>query len=421
MKVEHYCYTRVKYLDYCVFSKPNNLPNYAYKEIQEKILSITDSIDANLNRPKWVLIKTPEYIVWGVCCLNRILSDEYNCDYCGTPISGMFAIVLTEYDKDCRVPYDIGYFRKLYEQEVSRFWNMQESHLNLSYGFINGDFNYIRARQNSNLDKLNTDKFKCLSHGLVNTVDLISTALSIESVSLLIDNDTIGQATSIKGAFMNCVSSLVPYGMYDVKQLCPRCKKQVTSFTSSGVCLTCGEKERISEEVHKIEDDVMNKQLKRELDEANSKIQYLEYDLEEANKKIKKQSLLNKILIALIALLFLYLSFAFCDTSSWGLLKKSYTNESKTEFLIPDTYQSSTLFTREEINVVRGIETELEIEYNGTQGNVEFSCNVDWVKIISTTPSLRVNVLPYSSEGRREAQIIAIYGQQKDTLTITQF
>ena len=104
MKIQHYCYTRGKFLDYCVFSRPTNLDQFAIKEIKSKALSVTDSIESKLSTPKWILIKTPEYVVWGICCLNRILSEEYNCDYSGTPISGMFAVVISEYD-NIQLPY----------------------------------------------------------------------------------------------------------------------------------------------------------------------------------------------------------------------------------------------------------------------------------------------------------------------------
>lgn len=318
MIIQHYCYTRAKFLDYCVFSRPSNLHQSAIKEVKSKVLSITDSIDSKLSTPKWILIKTPEYVVWGVCCLNRILSEEYNCDYSGTPISGMFAVVISEYDS-IQLPYDIEYFRRLYELEVSSFWTRKETHICQVDGFISGKYNFVRATWSDNVNIINTDPFKCLSLEATNKEDIISAALTLDNVSLLIDNDNFEQATNKSGAFMNCISSFVAPGLYAVKQLCPKCKEYVSAFTSAGVCPTCQEKEQKRIDTIKKEEEEMDKQLRRDLDEANSKILYLQYDIEEANKSIKKKNLLIKVLLGIIVLLLLTLSYLWRESFSLNL------------------------------------------------------------------------------------------------------
>ena len=424
MKIQHYCYTRAKFLDYCVFSRPSNLNQSAIKEIKSKVLSVTDSIESKLSTPKWILIKTPEYVVWGVCCLNRILSEEYNCDYSGTPISGMFAVVISEYD-NIQLPYDVEYFRRLYELEVSKFWTRKEAHICQVDEFIPGNFNFIRAIQNSNASIINTDPFKCLSLGTINKEDIISAALTLDNVSLLIDNDNIEQATNKQGAFMNCLSPSVASGSYAVKQLCPKCKEYVSAFTFSGVCYTCQEKEQERIVTIKKEEEDMDKQLRRDLEEANSKILYLQYDIEEAKKKIKKKDLLLKILLVVILLLLLTLSYLCRDSFSLNLfgndneqsLHSEMSNNLSSKPMETDTYR---LFTNHEIVVGMAGNDSLVVEYDKTYANINFTPNVDWVKVISKTPNLILQVLPYNSDGRREAIITAKYGQYSDTITITQ-
>lgn len=424
MKIQHYCYTRAKFLDYCVFSRPTNLDQFAIKEIKSKALSVTDSIESKLSTPKWILIKTPEYVVWGICCLNRILSEEYNCDYSGTPISGMFAVVISEYD-NIQLPYDVEYFRRLYELEVSKFWTRKEAHICQVDEFIAGNFNFIRAIQNDNVNIINTDPFKCLSLGTTNKEDIISAALTLDNVSLLIDNDNIQQATNKKGAFMNCLSSAVAPGSYTVKQLCPQCKEYVSAFTSAGICSTCKEKEQARIVTIKKEEEDMDKQLRRELDDANSKILYLQYDIEEAKKSIKKKNLLIKVLLGVIVLLLLGLLYTYCASPSFGTMgyDKEQTNQHEVINNISSESKPSyenRLFLNSEIVV--GVEgrQSLVVEYNKSYTNVDFIPNVDWVKVISKTPNLILQVQPYESDGRREAIITAKYGQYNDTLTITQ-
>lgn len=424
MKIQHYCYTRAKFLDYCVFSRPTNLDQFAIKEIKSKALSVTDSIESKLSTPKWILIKTPEYVVWGICCLNRILSEEYNCDYSGTPISGMFAVVISEYDI-IQLPYDVEYFRRLYELEVSKFWTRKEAHICQVDEFIAGNFNFIRAIHNDNVNIINTDPFKCLSLGTTNKEDIISAALTLDNVSLLIDNDNIQQATNKKGAFMNCLTSAVAPGSYTVKQLCPQCKEYVSAFTSAGICSTCKEKNQARIVTIKQEEEDMDKQLKRDLEDANSKIQYLEYDIEEAKKSIKKKNLLIKVLLGVIVLLLLGLLYTYCDSPSFGTMgyDKEQTNQHEVINNISSESKPSyknRLFLNSEIVV--GVEgrQSLVVEYNKSYTNVDFIPNVDWVKVISKTPNLILQVQPYESDGRREAIITAKYGQYNDTLTVTQ-
>ena len=424
MKIQHYCYTRAEFLDYCVFSRPTNLDQFAIKEIKSKALSVTDSIESKLSTPKWILIKTPEYVVWGICCLNRILSEEYNCDYSGTPISGMFAVVISEYE-NIQLPYDVEYFRRLYELEVSKFWTRKESHICQVDEFIAGNFNFIRAIQNDNVNIINTDPFKCLSLGTTNKEDIISAALTIDNVSLLIDNDNIQQATNKKGAFMNCLSSSVAPGSYAVKQLCPKCKEYVSAFTSVGMCSTCQEKEQTRIDTIKKEEEDMEKQLRRDLDEANSKILYLQYDIEEANESIRKKNLLIKVLLGVIGLLLLGLLYTCCARTSFGTLvyDKEQTNQHEVINNIPSESKPSyenRLFLNSEIVVGVDGHQSLIVEYDSSYTNVDFIPNVDWVKIISETPNLILQVLPYEFDGRREAIITAKYGQYSDTLTITQ-
>lgn len=424
MKIQHYCYTRAKFLDYCVFSRPSNLDQSAIKEIKSKVLSVTDSIDSKLSTPKWILIKTPEYVVWGVCCLNRILSNEYNCDYSGTPVSGMFAVVISEYD-DIQLPYDIEYFRRLYELEVSKYWTRKEAHICQVDGFIPGEFNFIQAIQSSKVSIINTEPFKCFSLEATNKEEIISAALTLDNVSLLIDNDNIEQATNKKGAFMNCLSSAVAPGSYAVKQLCPQCKEYVSAFTSAGVCSTCQEKEQKRIDTIKKEDEDMDKQLRRDLDDANSKILYLQYDIEEAKKSIKKKDLLIKVLLGVIGLLLLGLLYTCCASPSLGSLEHDKGQPNKHEISNQIPYESKQtcekrLFINSEFVVgLAGVES-LVVKYDKSYTNIDFIPNVDWIKVISKSPDLILQILPYNSDGRREAIITAKYGQYSDTLTITQ-
>ena len=424
MKIQHYCYTRNSHIDYGDFVLPD-LPKNQVDFIRKHILSITGDSNPKFTIPKWILIKFDDVIVWGCCCWNSLLAENHFKDSLGRPVYGFFSIVITNFIPDeVKLPSDIDYFKELYSKEIEPYWNSSERRYSATDASISDRYKYIRAGRKVNLT-LNTDLFQCLSLGNLDKDMVVSAALTLDNVSLLIDNDNIQQATNKKGAFMNCLSSAVAPGSYTVKQLCPQCKEYVSAFTSAGICSTCKEKDQARIVSIKKEEEDMDKQLRRELDDANSKILYLQYDIEEAKKSIKKKNLLIKVLLGVIVLLLLGLLYTYCASPSFRTMGHDMEQTNQHEVINNISSESkpsyeNRLFLNSEIVV--GVEgrQSLVVEYNKSYTNVDFIPNVDWVKVISKTPNLILQVQPYESDGRREAIITAKYGQYNDTLTITQ-
>lgn len=307
MKIQHYCYTRTNYMDYGNFVLPASLLKKEVDAVKNKVLSITGDIDPKLLIPKWLLVKKDNLIFWGCCCWNKLLAKDKFKDYSGTPVYGYFAIVLQDYRMDeVKLPYDLNYFKELYSLEIEPYWNKREERMSSTNCYIPGTFNYIYARNNEYVSLLNTDLFKCLSLGNVDKDKVIAAALTLDNVTLLIDNDNIGQATNKKGAFMNCLSSSVHVGEYSVKQQCPKCKKFVSSFTQTGVCFDCKE----AEEVIIRDEDDMDKQLKIELELAQNKIAELKSEIESNRLRLKNKDRLIKILAAILVVLLVVLLYS---------------------------------------------------------------------------------------------------------------
>lgn len=308
MKIQHYCYTRGADIDYGNFSYPNNLAKYDLDLVRLKVLSLLgDDVEKNMNIPKWLLIKTPNYIVWGICCFNKLIATNKYVDHKDRPIRGFFSIVITEYaNSNISLPFDYKYFKELYTREVETYWDQWQQHECTTKGFITGDFNYISASHNQYVDLLNTDIFRCQSLGELDKEGIIAAALTLNNISLLIDNDNIEQATNKKGAFMNCLTSSVKFGLHTVKRQCPICKKYVSSFTATGVCLECKEIEELNK-CKIIKEEKIDKQINIELKEAKNKIADLELEVKISNIKLKKKSLLIKILTIISTVLLLAL------------------------------------------------------------------------------------------------------------------
>lgn len=424
MKIQHYCYTRNSHIDYGDFVLPD-LPKNQIDFIRKHILSITGDSDPKLTIPKWVLLKFDDVIVWGCCCWNSLLAQNNFKDSLGRPVYGFFSLVITKFFlNEVMLPLDMDYFKELYLKEIEPYWNSSERRYSTIDTSISDRHKCIRASNRVN-QILNTDMFNCLSLGNLDKDGVVSDALTLDNVSLLIDNDNIEQATNKRGAFMNCISSSVVPGLYVVKHLCPGCKEYVSAFTSSGVCLTCQEKEQVRiSTIKKVEED-MDKQLRRELDDANSEILYLKYDIEEANKSIKKKNFLIKVLLGVIGLLTLGLLHAYCAISSFVTWSDDNKGANQNEIIntIPSASDQSyekRLFLNSEIVIGLDGHQSLDVEYDKSITDIDFTSDVDWVKVINKSPDLILQVLPYNSEGRREAVITAKYGLYNDTLTITQ-
>lgn len=426
MEIQYYCYTRNVRLDYGDYLQPTNLSISQINNVQNKALSILGDNQVRLSSPKWLLIKLNNIIVWGLCGWNSLLSESCFKDHVGRPVYGFFSMVMSGCSmKDIKLPYDIDYFKQLYAEKIAPYWNSYQTPNNTTIDVNLDIFNYVSATHNNYVELLNTDIFKCISLGELDKEGVIAAALTLNNVSLLIDNDNIQQATNKKGAFMNCLSSAVAPGSHTVKQLCPQCKEYVSAFTSAGICSTCKEKDQARIVTIKKEEEDMDKQLRRELDDANSKILYLQYDIEEAKKSIKKKNLLIKVLLGVIVLLLLGLLYTYCASPSFRTMGHDMEQTNQHEVINNISSESkpsyeNRLFLNSEIVV--GVEgrQSLVVEYNKSYTNVDFIPNVDWVKVISKTPNLILQVQPYESDGRREAIITAKYGQYNDTLTITQ-
>ena len=207
MNISHYCYTRGHEFDYGNFSFPNSLDENSLDELRSKVFSILNSIERDLNLPKWVLIKKRNTIIWGVCCYNKMLCKTLYKDCKGRPIRGFFALVLTDINRsDLRVPFDLSYFKKLYEYEVEKYWYELTSHENSTTDFLEGNYPFVSAYPNEYVDYLNTNSSYCKSLGKLDKVKTLAAALTHDTISLVMDNDNIEQANNPMGSFMNCLS-----------------------------------------------------------------------------------------------------------------------------------------------------------------------------------------------------------------------
>lgn len=296
MNIQHYCYTRGVNVDYSDFSKPRNISEKDIDAIRNRILAIMgDNVEKNTSKPKWVLMKKREYIIWGICCENKYLTDtDMYKDKKNRPILGFFAVVISEYEKEkVKLPFDDRYFKQLYKEEVEAEWKQRESHYSQA-GYIKGDYLYTKAEYNEVTKHLNTNKFKCRSLGNVDKGKAVAAALDFDEISLLVGNDNMAQAMNEKmGTFMNCLSENIPYKECNVKQ--------GGSIYPSEEQHTCIAKP-IKIHVKPHEDSEVEK-LNKKIQKSENELSEQRKSLESIEQQLKRQNKLVKIFITVTIVL----------------------------------------------------------------------------------------------------------------------
>ena len=436
MKIEHYSYTRGAEMDYGLFSAPGNLTKSQKDIVRTKLMSILgDDVERDLKIPKWILYKDNNFLVWGICCENRLLaSNPQETTHKNRPVRGFFAIVISDFKgEELRLPFDINYFRELYRKEVENYWSQKEQHQTQTIGYLWGKYNFVSAAHNNYIELLNTDIFQCQSLGELDREGVIAAALTLNNVSLLIDNDNIEQATNRNGSFMNCLTPSVNFGLYHVKQQCPKCKKYVSSFTPTGVCFDCKEAEEVIRRRIKKDEDDMDKQMKIELELAQDKIEELKSEVESNRLQLKKKDRVIKILAAALVILLIALLYS-QDSFSLKLFEKKqeiqYTpggdSRKKDDGRYDNDYmhyqEAKFKFRESAINVDAGAHNEFLIKVQSSDDKYKIESNVDWIKILSTQKDLiTIEIAANEQKDSRKGEVIVTYGgSDTSNVVITQ-
>ena len=417
-------------MDYGLFSASGNLTKSQIDIVKTKFMSILgDDVERNLKTPKWILYKDYNFLVWGLCCENRLLaSNPQETTHKNRPVRGFFAIVISDFTgEDLRLPFDINYFRELYLNEVEKYWSQKEMHQNQTLGYLIGKYNYVSVAYNNYIELLNTDIFQCQSLGELDREGVIAASLTLDKVSLLIDNDNIEQATNRNGSFMNCLTPSVNFGLYHVKQQCPKCKKYVSSFTPTGVCFDCKEAEEVTRRRIKKDEDDMDKQMKIELELAQNKIAELNSEIETNRLQLKKKDRVIKILEVILVGLLIALLYSQDSFSLKLFEKKQETQYSPNRDSHNSKYDNYHMhyfrFLEDAINNVdAGAHNEFLIKVQSNDDKYRVESNANWIKILSSESGLIIiEIAANEQKDSRKGKLTVTYGNSNTkSIVITQ-
>ncbi|GHV04855.1 hypothetical protein FACS189416_3760 [Bacteroidia bacterium] len=250
----------------------------SFRTIARCVINI-EEYEGNLDVPRWTFIKSGEYILWGIGCNNKVLSQEYYTDETGTPIRGFFGIIFKAINRDTIIlPFSIGYFQNLYQQIFPNYWTIRSGNIpliDIDYGDLS-NFETIKPEINS--DILNRKENICrLFASTVDLKILFSSALGFPN-DISIISGLNERKHAVQGGFMNAVVEECKQTeniILNVKQnICNKCSKQSSNLLG-GICSECRNeviKKNVS--VIKGKDDIKQKNNKRERPQTGQRILY---------------------------------------------------------------------------------------------------------------------------------------------------
>ena len=407
MKIQNYCYTRGDKPDYRDFIVPDGIQGNDISAIRGMVRPVLES---ELKEPVWILYKTSKIVIWGVCCRNSLLSKRNN-DEKGRAVKGFFSIVLSEFSVwDLCIPYDLPYFERMYEHEVVPHWFCGQGEKFSSSGrdFYNGSYRFISASENEYRHLLNTDIFLSKRLDVSNVEEVIASALTLDTITLAIGYDGTDGISNANAIFMNSIMPGKKEKSVPVKRACPSCGKLVSHYTNHGICDECAQKAEQDSNPFDTDKEKNMEYKEQELTELKRQVRDCRLEINEKDKKIKKQNRQIKILWIVCGVLLLL--------SLW-LFKKSdikintdFASHQSTYQMAADEHQEADFFLdvdSRRVEVMAEGQDSVVIGWRTNYPSVEAKMvDVDWAKITRETKnSVILSIMANNSPNTRVAQI----------------
>lgn len=256
-----FCYTRTKNLDYRnVYGVDVSICPQPIQDIFLSRISalLSKTADENLKDPVYVYFRQDGVILYGIACLNSVLSADFCLEKTNGRVRGFFGVIEKANDVVQDIPYSLDFYIKLYEKYIVPKWssftfhynenieldipiNVSDSVINpLSGGTLNNDLNICRVFLSPRLSK------KLLSEALAYKGNM-SIAIGIsDKEQVTEDNFSLMNATLKKD---ECRS----YEDVAVHHICSNCGRKTKHIRYNGLCAECYEEQIVDS--HKIKEE----------------------------------------------------------------------------------------------------------------------------------------------------------------------
>ena len=255
-----FCYTRTKNIDYRnVYGVDASICPQPIQDIFLGRISalLNNTADENLKDPVYVYFRQDDIILYGIACLNSVLSADYCLEKTNGRVRGFFGIIEKVNDVAQAVPYSLDFYIKLYEMYIVPKWNSFTFHYNesieldipidvsdsvikpLAGSSLNSDLNICRVFLSPRLSS------KWLSEALAYKGNM-SIAIGISNKEQVTEDNFPLMNASLKNE--ECRS----YEDVAVCHICSKCGRRTKQIHANGFCTECYEKQIADS--HKIEE-----------------------------------------------------------------------------------------------------------------------------------------------------------------------
>lgn len=256
-----FCYTRTKNIDYRnVYSVDASI---CPQPIQELFLGrisalLNKTADENLKDSVYVYFRQDDIILYGIACLNSVLSADFCLEKTNGRVRGFFGIIEKTNDVVQAIPYSLEFYIKLYEKYIVPKWSSFTFHYNenialsipidvsdcvikpLAESSLNNDLNICRLFFSPRLSK------KCLSEALAHKGNM-SIAIGISDKEQVTEDNFPLMNATLKNDECSSYEDVAVY------HICSKCGRRTKHVRYNGLCAECYE-EQITVS-HKVKDD----------------------------------------------------------------------------------------------------------------------------------------------------------------------
>ena len=245
--------------------------------------------------------------------------------------------------------------------------------------------------------------------GISNIEEVIASALTFDTITLTIGYDGTDGISNTNALFMNSIMPGKKEKSVPVKHACPSCGKLVSHYTSSGMCDECSNiPAGGSTIIAPIQyGNMENKE--QELTELKRQVRDYRLEIDEKDKKIKKQNRQIRILWIVCGILLL-LSLWFFKNSDIKIDTSLANRQSTYQEMAADKHQGADFFLdvdSQKVEVMAEGQDSVVVGWRTNYSNVEVKMpDVDWAEITDSAQNhVILNVKDNRTSNVRLAQI----------------
>lgn len=245
-----FCYTRTQNIDYRnIYGVDASVCPQSIQDIFLSRISalLNNTADENLNNPIYVYFRQEDIVLFGIACLNSVLSTDNCLDKTKGRVRGFFGVIeKTSLGLDS-IPFSLDYYITMYEKYIAPKWTSFTFHYDenvepdISFGTsdsfvkpmvgfsLNNDLNICRISLSTRLAR-----------------NLLAEALAYKgNMSIATGISDTKQVTEDNYPLMNATLANDECRSYEdvtVFHICSKCGRRTSEIQSNGLCKECSDK-----------------------------------------------------------------------------------------------------------------------------------------------------------------------------------